>query len=228
MKAVDLLLTAATFITFVLAVYLFSSDPVLSSSVNWAEDRPTAESQADQPAGRPKDKSSSNPQNTAAGLNTSAPLSASAGALAIKYPPATRWKYIVIHHSATKQGNAAIFDNYHRGEKGMRDGLAYHFVIGNGAKSKDGQVEAGQRWARQIAGAHCYDNKMNQESVGICLVGNFDQSKPTAKQMDALIKLIADLQKQYRIPKSNILLHKEVDKRQTNCPGKNFPASKVR
>ena len=221
MKAVDLLLTAATFITFVLAVYLFSSDPVLSNSVNWAEDRPIAESQ-------PKEKSKSSPQNTAAVSNTSAPLSASAQAPAIKYPPATRWKYIVIHHSATKQGNAAIFDNYHRNEKGMRDGLAYHFVIGNGAKSKDGQVETGRRWEKQISGAHCYDNRMNQESVGICLVGNFDQSKPTAKQMEALLKLISDLQKQYRIPKSNILLHKEVDKKQTNCPGKNFPANKIR
>ena len=215
------MLTAATFITFVLAVYLFSSDPVLSNSVNWAEDRPTAESQT-------KDKPKGSPQNTTAVSNTSVPLSASANAPAIKYPPATRWKYIVIHHSATKQGNAKIFDNYHRNEKGMKDGLAYHFVVGNGAKSKDGQVETGQRWARQMAGAHCYDNRMNQESVGICLVGNFDESRPTAKQMDALLKLISDLQKQYRIPKANILLHKEVDKQQTNCPGKKFPANKIR
>jgi N-acetyl-anhydromuramyl-L-alanine amidase AmpD len=221
MKVVDLLLTAATFITFVLAVYLFSSDPVLSNSVNWAEDRSTAESLS-------KDKLNNSPPNTAAVPKISVPLSASANAQSVKFPPAARWKYIVIHHSATKQGNAAIFDNYHRNEKMLKDGLAYHFVIGNGTKSKDGQVETGQRWARQIAGAHCYDNRMNHESVGICLVGNFDESRPTAKQMDALIKLISDLQKQYRIPKANILLHKEVDKKQTNCPGKKFMANKIR
>jgi len=214
MKAVDLLLTVATFIAFVLAVYLFSSDPILSNSVNWAEDRVSEDKTPakSEPAGKK--------QNITAVSNTPAPISAPA--------VSTQWKYIVIHHSETKQGNARIFDNYHRNEKGMKDGLAYHFVIGNGTKSKDGEIETGQRWARQIAGAHCYDKKMNRESIGICLVGNFNDSKPTARQMESLLKLSSDLQKQYRIPKANILLHKEVDKRQTDCPGKKFPATKIR
>ncbi|MBI5779383.1 MAG: N-acetylmuramoyl-L-alanine amidase [Planctomycetes bacterium] len=220
MKAVDLLLTAATFIAFVLAVYLFSSDPVLSGSVNWAEDRA--------PEGKASAKPADIKQNTGAVSSLPVPISAPAQGLAINYPPATQWKYIVIHNSGTRQGNAKMFDTYHRNEKGMKDGLAYHFVIGNGKKSKDGGIEVGKRWDRQIAGAHCYDSRMNCESVGICLVGDFNESKPTARQMESLLKLIADLQTQYRIPKANILLHKEVDKRQTDCPGRKFPANKIR
>src|SRR5574342_132619 len=50
-----------------------------------------------------------------------------------------QWKYIVIHHSATEKGNAARFDEYHRKKRGWEYGLAYHFVIGNGTLSGDGE-----------------------------------------------------------------------------------------
>src|SRR5262249_25565824 len=43
-----------------------------------------------------------------------------------------RWQFIVVHNSGTRQGNAAAFDYYHRHFRRMQNGLAYHFVIGNG------------------------------------------------------------------------------------------------
>ena len=49
-----------------------------------------------------------------------------------------RWRYIVVHHSETREGNARAFDYYHRHVRGMENGLAYHFVIGNGTSSGDG------------------------------------------------------------------------------------------
>src|SRR5438067_10459729 len=54
---------------------------------------------------------------------------------------ARSWKWIVIHHSATTSGGAATFDRMHR-EKGW-DELGYHFVIGNGTDTRNGQVEVG-------------------------------------------------------------------------------------
>jgi len=42
-----------------------------------------------------------------------------------------RWRFIIVHNSGTRQGNARIFDYYHRNVRRMRNGLAYHFVIGN-------------------------------------------------------------------------------------------------
>jgi N-acetyl-anhydromuramyl-L-alanine amidase AmpD len=201
-KMFDLLFTGATFITFVIAVYLSTTDPLITKSVNWAEDKP---------------------QETAISpiFTTSRP------SVATLYPSNDRWKYIVIHHSATKQGNATIFDNYHRKEKGMKEGLTYHFVIGNGTNSKDGEIEVSERWKKQIQGQHCWNNQINGTAIGICLVGNFDIFRPSSNQIESLVNLMNDLSKQYRIPKEKVLVHKEVDKKKTACPGKYLPSKTI-
>jgi len=142
-----------------------------------------------------------------------------------------RWTAIVIHHSGTETGNAAIFDKWHR-ENRHWEGVGYDFVIGNGTDSGDGQVEVTFRWRRQIAGAHCGGtpgNWANEDAVGICLVGNFDYTVPTARQMQSLVKLISFLQKRYGISKSRIYGHKNTPgARVTECPGKMFPMSKLK
>ena len=56
-----------------------------------------------------------------------------------------RWRYIVVHNSGTRQGNARAFDYYHRNVRHMVNGLAYHFVVGNGTSSGDGEIEIGNR-----------------------------------------------------------------------------------
>jgi LysM repeat protein len=58
-----------------------------------------------------------------------------------------KWKHIVIHHSATDEGNSLYFDKYHQG-KGW-EGIGYHFVIDNGTKGKqNGQIEVSPRWIK--------------------------------------------------------------------------------
>ena len=138
--------------------------------------------------------------------------------------PVREWKYVVIHHSASDSGNAAIFDKYHR-ENNHWNGLGYHFVIGNGHGSGDGQIEIGYRWIQQIDGAHASVHEYNHFGVGICLVGNFNTTNPTAKQMASLTTLVACLQKRCRIPSEKIILHKSV--RETDCPGRHFPYDKL-
>ena len=41
----------------------------------------------------------------------------------------SRWRWIVLHHSATEAGSAARFDENHQHKRGMENGLGYHFVI---------------------------------------------------------------------------------------------------
>ncbi|MEA3188348.1 MAG: hypothetical protein QOD99_2178, partial [Chthoniobacter sp.] len=106
-----------------------------------------------------------------------------------------RWRYIVVHNSGTKQGNAKIFDYYHRHTRKMPNGLAYHFVIGNGSSSGNGQIEIGDRWRRQINGGHVHSDYLNNIALGICLVGDFNRSTPTKAQLDALDELIRYLRK---------------------------------
>jgi len=135
------------------------------------------------------------------------------------------WRYIIIHHSATDKGSAASFDAYHR-SLGWEGGLGYDFVIGNGTLSRNGQTEVGPRWRKQAVGAHAGVAKYNEQGIGICLVGDFNKTKPTPAQVAALVELVRWLQKEYGIPRQNVLRHKDVH--QTDCPGKNFPWTNVK
>ena len=134
------------------------------------------------------------------------------------------WKYVVLHDSATDEGNANNFDRYHREEKKWSHGLAYHFVIGNGNGSGNGEIEVGDRWKKQIHGAHTANMDLNRIAIGICLVGNFEEdSEPTDNQFKSLISLVTYLSKRYNIPNSRIVKHSQVIQKGTACPGKNFP-----
>jgi N-acetylmuramoyl-L-alanine amidase len=136
-------------------------------------------------------------------------------------PLSRRWKYIVIHHSASDSGNEAVFDREHK-ERGWR-GVGYDFVIDNGQGGPDGRVEVTFRWEQQQVGAHAGNDEYNQFGIGICLVGNFDNDLPTARQMDALVGLVNYLQERCQIPTANILGHCHVRIGGTDCPGTRFP-----
>jgi len=148
------------------------------------------------------------------------------------YPHSTRldpkWTTIVIHHSATSTGSARTFDRYHREKKGW-DELGYHFVIGNGTETPDGFIEVGPRWESQKHGAHCKtpSNYYNDHGIGICLVGDFTKSRPTAKQMAALEELVAFLCRACSIPPSRVTTHGHVNKK-TKCPGRYFAMAPLR
>jgi len=138
-------------------------------------------------------------------------------------PAKPSWRYIVIHHSATPVGNAARFHIEHL-HRGMANGLAYHFVINNGtAGRRDGQVETGSRWTRQLPGGHCHQAWMNERGIGICLVGDFSRRPPSARQMSALVSLVHTLRKRYGIPIENVRGHGHCPGENTRCPGRAFP-----
>jgi len=142
----------------------------------------------------------------------------------------SRWQYIVVHNSGTRQGNAAAFDYYHRHFRRMQNGLAYHFVIGNGTSTGNGQVEVGDRWRRQINGGHVHSDYLNNIALGICLVGDFNRDQPTRAQLDCCEELIRYLRQRcgkvgdhYPIVKP----HREMNPPRwpTDCPGDVFPYS---
>jgi hypothetical protein len=137
------------------------------------------------------------------------------------------WKYIVMHHSGSNAGSAAVFDEWHRA-RGWRS-LGYDFVIGNGHEQGDGVIIAGPRWRRQEAGAHANGAEFNDYGIGICLVGDFEKTAPTPAQWAATCALVRELCRRYTIPSANIFGHGQI--RQgggTLCPGKNFPLQTLR
>ena len=129
------------------------------------------------------------------------------------------WRHIVLHHSASATGCAASFDKSHREERGW-DGLGYHFVVGNGTGSGDGEVEVGYRWTRQMVGAHAGNAEYNQHGIGICLVGDFEKgSLPSPRQMSSLRRLVRFLQVKTGVPTAEIIAHCNVPGKNTLCPG---------
>jgi len=134
-----------------------------------------------------------------------------------------RWKFIIVHNSGTRQGSARVFDYYHRHVRRMRNGLAYHFVIGNGTSTRNGQIEIGERWIKQIRGGHVHSDYMNNIGLGICLVGDFNRDQPTRAQLEACEELIKYLQE--RCGKMQVRPHREVNPPRwaTDCPGDVFP-----
>jgi len=134
-----------------------------------------------------------------------------------------RWKYVVIHHSGVDQGDLKSIDRYHKVERHMEHGLAYHFLIGNGHGMRDGEIAIGDRWREQLDGGHLHSEAQNKIALGVCLIGNFDQSKPTARQMQSLNALTEALLLRCKLSTSAVKTHQQINVVKTRCPGTHFP-----
>jgi hypothetical protein len=147
-------------------------------------------------------------------------------------PPGSEknWKFVVFHHSETTAGGYAKLDRVHREKAGL-DGCGYHFIIGNGTDTADGAIEVTRRWSDQKSSQHCKDAAhpaINDEGISICLIGNLDQGKPTAKQLESARLLVNYLQTKYQIPTTRVGTHAEVASGgQGGCPGKNLPRESI-
>ena len=139
----------------------------------------------------------------------------------------SRWRYIVAHHSAVEAGNAKTYGAEHR-RRGYEYGLAYHFVIGNGRNSGDGEIEVGSRWIQQQRGGHVRNQDVNENGIGICLVGNLENHPPTARQLASFTSLVDWLRAGKVAPGCKFSVHRWVDRNHTICPGKHFPYTQMR
>ena len=134
---------------------------------------------------------------------------------------------IVIHHSGDQAGSSATIADEHEA-RGIR-GLGYHFVVGNGRGSGDGEIQAGFRWQRQLPGAHVIgasSRSYNETTIGICLVGDGDRRHFTSQQITTLLELVNALQERYGIDDGRVYLHRDVAP--TASPGRLFPELDVR
>lgn len=130
---------------------------------------------------------------------------------------------IIIHHSLTEDGATVSWNairDYHVNVNGWKD-IGYHY----GIELVGGRHEILKARMDNEAGAHCLG--FNESSIGICLVGNFDQVSPSAAQVGQLRKLCRSLMEIYGIKSERVLGHREtyplrgvpVEK---TCPGSAF------
>jgi LysM repeat protein len=134
-----------------------------------------------------------------------------------------RWQYIVIHHSGVNTGTVKAMDKYHREVRRMENGLAYDFVIGNGSGMGDGEIAVGRRWTQQLDGGHLASEAQNKVAIGICLVGNFDEHRPTPREIDSLRALVEALLVRCKLSPRAVKTHQQINIVHTRCPGAKFP-----
>jgi N-acetylmuramoyl-L-alanine amidase len=112
---------------------------------------------------------------------------------------AGRWRYIYIHQSRTVSGSAASL--------AQANALSDHFVIGNGDGCVDGEIQITQRWNLQssILNPPVGVSKIDPACISICLIGDFDQGRPTPTQERRLAQLVDALQSRLQIPAKHVL-----------------------
>lgn len=122
---------------------------------------------------------------------------------------------IVIHHvgETDRDVSAAEIHQWHLANGWA--GIGYHYVI-----RKDGTIERGR--PRATLGAHA--EGFNYRSLGINIVGDFEQATPTPQQIESAAQLVAELCNIYSLipTPETVVGHKDL--MQTICPGTNLYA----
>lgn len=146
-----------------------------------------------------------------------------------------RPEFIIIHHSLTKDGQVPDWPairRYHVETNGWND-IGYHW----GIEDVDGKLVLQTGRAVGTAGAHCKEAGMNQRSIGVCVVGNFDLAPPSVEKVYFLRDLCYSLMVNYQIPASKVIGHRDAgllagfdwQKGQfKTCPGRLFPMASLR
>jgi len=136
-----------------------------------------------------------------------------------------RWTRITVHHSA--EAYAPVLDGsaassaqaIRRIQQHMMNGLdygdiGYHFVI-----DPEGRVFEGRSMAWQ--GAHAAGSN-NIENIGVCVLGNFEEGRPTPQALVSLQSTLNHMRQRYRIPRSGVVAHGDL--KNTLCPGRSLTA----
>jgi len=140
-------------------------------------------------------------------------------------------EYIVIHHSATKDGQVndwAAITRFHTSYRKGGDIISpeeaaaltavgdktiiapWPYVGYNyGIEEIAGEIKLMEGHAIGLQGYHCKEAKMNFRSIGICVVGNFDVETPSIKKLYFLKDFCFSLMVNYGISVQNIIGHRD-------------------
>ena len=126
---------------------------------------------------------------------------------------------IIVHHSLTKDGKTedwASIDRYHREVKGWKM-CGYHA----GVERINGVLTALTGRPINQTGAHCVGHN---DTIGICIVGNFDQDPPGDEMLRYAANLTAGYLRMFALPITSVRRHNEFAPK--SCPGNKFPWDK--
>lgn len=132
---------------------------------------------------------------------------------------------IIVHCSATEDGPSKSWDairRYHVEDRGWND-IGYHY----GIEIVDGDIMVyrGRPWWEK--GAHCRAAGRNHDSIGVCVVGKFDDEPPSSEIYNATLKTLKILCAVFQIKPDRVYGHSEFELGKT-CPGRKWDMSKLR
>jgi hypothetical protein len=129
---------------------------------------------------------------------------------------------ITVHHEGNSFVGSTDINAIARRLSNIREGhirrrpepfadIGYHYVID----------PAGRVWeGRQIRFQGAHVEKKNEHNLGIMVMGNFEEQRPTTAQFSTLERFVAEQMRRYQIPVSRVYTHKEIG--ETLCPGRNL------
>lgn len=138
--------------------------------------------------------------------------------------PLTQVNYLAIHHTAgpdTQTPNEIA--NFHINSNGW-GGIGYHFLI-----DKNGVVY----YVGDISTARANVANLNEQVLGICLIGNFTQGRSPSNQQLESAHILCDFFINNYPPLTSVNSwdkvrgHKELPDQATACPGDNWPAWRI-
>jgi len=128
---------------------------------------------------------------------------------------------IVLHHTATPGHGTGgseweAIQQACQAKRGGEYVCDYHWGVGPTGDLFPGQPESKPSW-------HCGVDAINNTSLGIACIGNFEENPMPSLQFDRLAQLVKSIKQKY--PKAVIKLHREIVP--TLCPGKLYPNQKL-
>lgn len=133
-------------------------------------------------------------------------------------------EYLIVHHTERNDDFPAFIEFRHTHYRGW-DAIGYHYLIGNVRPyTKNGEIYTGR--SEEFEGAHTLGH--NKNSLGICLIGNFDEVVPSKEQFDSLFSLLGQKMIQHHVPVENVMGHNEFVGVKKSCPGKFVDMDHVR
>lgn len=142
-------------------------------------------------------------------------------------------EFIVLHHSLTHDGKRNDYKNilrYHVKYNGWST-IGYHVL--NEETWMGYKIKIGRPLS--MRGAHAKDGGFNSKSIGVCVVGNFDERAPNPNEWLFAQVLCACLAEKFTVQNKNIIGHREaqaigglpIDNRKS-CPGRMWDMGKFR
>jgi hypothetical protein len=149
---------------------------------------------------------------------------------------------IVLHHSLTEDGATVSWNSIRRYHTSWKcEGIIVRQdqvqgLINQGAPVERPWMDIGYHFGIERVGdryevmtgrmlnetgAHCREKSMNSRAIGICFVGNFDQTPPPVAQLALGLRLVRSLMEAFDISLGNIFGHRELSPYKS-CPGRCF------